>query len=56
MSKHLDRAGAKAAIEKVRQDMAAQHPDNLPRLEQLDSHLATAAMVVDHLFDEADRG
>lgn len=36
--------------------MKKTHPDNTPRLEQLDAHVATVAMVVDHLFDEAETG
>ena len=29
--------------------------DPSPRLEQLDAHLATVGMVIDHLFEERDR-
>jgi hypothetical protein len=52
----MDRTKALAQLEAVKTAMHEQHPTNPARLEQLDSHLATAAMAVEHLFDEADRG
>jgi len=46
---------AKAQLDGIRAAMHEQYPDNTARLEQLDAHIATVAMVVDHLFDEAER-
>jgi hypothetical protein len=52
----MNRAAAQEALEGVRAAMHDQHPGNGARLEQLDSHMATVAMLVDHLYDEAARG
>lgn len=51
----LTRANAHALLKDLTTEMHDQHPDNRARLEQLDAHVATVAMVVDHLFDEAAR-
>ena len=51
----MTRDQALAALDKVKAAMHEQYPDNTARLEQLDAHIATVAMVVDHLFDEAER-
>ncbi len=52
----MTREEAQATLAGVGAAMHDQHPDNRARLDQLDSHLATVAMVVGHLFDEAARG
>jgi hypothetical protein len=44
------------ALAGVKQSMHDQFPDARARLEQLDAHMATVAMVVDHIHDEAERG
>jgi len=53
----MTRDQAQAALSKVQAAMHEQFadPDSQPRLAQLDSHIATVAMVVDHLYDEAER-
>lgn len=51
----MTRAEVLAALDEVRQAMHDQFPDNAARLGQLDSHIATVAMVVDHLHDEDAR-
>jgi hypothetical protein len=50
----VDREDAQAALASVGQAMTAHHAAQPDRLEQLLSHLATARMVVDHLFDHAE--
>jgi hypothetical protein len=45
----------KAALEAVRQELHSQFPRETDRLQQLDHHVATVAMVIDHLHDEAPR-
>jgi hypothetical protein len=42
-------------LDAVRRDAHDAFPDNAGRLEQLDSHLATVAMVIEHMADEAGR-
>lgn len=54
--KGMSRDDAKIALDDIRTAMHDQHPDNRARLDQLDSHLATVAMVIDHLYEEAARG
>lgn len=51
----MTREEALAALDEVRAAMHDQHPDNPDRLHQLDHHLTTAAMVVEHLDDERAR-
>ena len=46
---------AKAALDKVQAAMHEQFPGAVERLAQLDSHLATVDMTVEHLFDEHER-
>lgn len=50
----MTRAEALAALAKVGKAMHTQFPD-APRLEHLDNHLATVAMVVAHIYDESNR-
>ena len=54
-AKRVSLTEAQAALARVSDAMHAQFSTNTARLNQLDSHMATVAMVVDHLFDEADR-
>jgi hypothetical protein len=42
-------------LKALSEKMSALFPKNTGRLEQLNSHLQTAAMVVEHLFDEQAR-
>lgn len=49
----MDRAAAHAALQGVADTLAAQHADQPDRLHQLLSHIATARMAIDHLFDHA---
>lgn len=51
----MTRAKMQAALESVKAAMHTQFPEHRERLEQLDDHLATVAMVVDHIHDEAAR-
>ncbi len=44
-----------ARLDAIRQEAHDTFPDNRGRLEQLDSHLATVAMVIEHMADEAGR-
>lgn len=44
-----------AVLREVGEQMHTQHPEARARLEQLDSHLSTVVMVVEHIFDEAVR-
>jgi len=48
---------AQATLDKLKTTMHSQfdYPGSSDRLAQLDSHVATVAMVIDHLFDEAQR-
>ncbi len=41
-------------LEGIRQEVHRQHPHS-PRLNDLDAHVATVAMVVEHVFDETQR-
>lgn len=50
----LDREEALELLDRVKTAMHEQH-DNPARLEQLDAHVATVAMVVEHLYDETER-
>ena len=50
----MTREQAHKALDGVAEAMAAQHSDQPDRLHQLTSHLATAHMAVDHLFDHAE--
>jgi len=53
----LTREQAKAALEKVADDLAEQFTDRTSedRLAQVRFHLDTTAMAVDHLFEEHER-
>lgn len=46
---------ATARLNEVVDAMKNQFPRNVARLEQLEHHLTTAAMAVEHLFDEQAR-
>jgi hypothetical protein len=50
----MTRDEALKALEDVADAMHSQHDDDRGRLSQLDSHIATAQMVIGHLFDDAD--
>lgn len=52
----MDREEAHAALDEVGSAMRERHSGGTQadRLAQLDSHLSTAHMVVDHLFDHAE--
>lgn len=52
----MDRVEAQKHLNALVTGMKKAHPDSTARLEQLDAHVATVAMVVDHLFDEAETG
>jgi len=51
----MTRDEALTALAEVQAAMHEQHADNPDRLHQLDHHINTAAMVVEHLDDEANR-
>jgi hypothetical protein len=52
----LTREQAHAQLDKLRDGLADQHADADPaRLQQLDSHARTIHMVVDQLYDDADK-
>jgi len=42
------------ALAEVRDAVHSEHPD-APRLGDLDAHLATVEMTVEHIYDEAAR-
>ncbi len=48
---------AQATLDKLKTAMHNQfdYPGSAERLAQFDSHLATVAMVIDHIFDEAGK-
>lgn len=50
----MTREEAREALQGVADAMSSQHADQVQRLDQLTSHLATARMAVDHLFDHAE--
>ena len=50
----MTRDEAKQKLDEIADAMTAQHAGQDDRLHQLTSHLATAAMAVDHLFDHAE--
>lgn len=50
----MTREEAHEALDGVAEAMAGQHGDQGDRLHQLASHLSTAGMAVDHLFDHAE--
>jgi len=50
----MTREEAHKALDGVAEAMTAQHGGQPDRLGQLTSHLATAGMAVDHLFDQAE--
>lgn len=52
----MDREEAHGALDEVGSAMRERHGSGTQadRLAQLDSHLSTAHMVVDHLFDHAE--
>jgi hypothetical protein len=51
------REQAQAMLAKLGDTMHTQHAGATPeRLVQLDSHLATVAMIIDQLYDAAERG
>jgi hypothetical protein len=45
----------KALLDEISDEMHNRFPNQGARLEQLDAHLATVAMVIDHLRDEEVR-
>lgn len=49
------RESVSKAVRDIGEQLHMQHPEAVARLEQLDAHLATVAMVVDHIYDEAER-
>lgn len=51
----MTREDMHAALADVKTALHEQFPDAAVRLDQFDSHLATVAMVVDHIHDEAER-
>lgn len=51
----MTREQALAALEQVKVGMHETFPAATDRLAQLDAHLATVAMVVEHIDDEAAR-
>ena len=51
----MTRGEAHEALDSVAEAMAVLHAGQADRLEQLVSHLATAGMAVDHLFDHAEK-
>jgi len=48
----MDRTEIQAALRQIGEAMHDQFPGARERLAQLDSHLATVAMVVDHTYEE----
>lgn len=50
----MTRDEAHQRLDEVGAEMRAQHAGQPERLHQLESHLATAVMAVDHLFDAAE--
>lgn len=46
---------AVATLDEIKKAMSELFPKNLARLHQLNHHLSTAAMAVEHLFDEQAR-
>lgn len=51
----LSRDDAKQQLKAISKELHRKFPEATDRLHQLDSHLATVAMVVDHIHDEAAR-
>jgi len=51
----MDVAQAWRILADLRDNIARQFPNSRGRLEQLDSHLSTVAMVVGLIFEEAER-
>jgi hypothetical protein len=51
----MSREDAQSSLDELCRAMHQQHADNAARLSQLDAHAATLAMVVDHLYDEAEK-
>lgn len=51
----MDRDAALALLDDLKTDLHDRFPGADARLAQLDGHLATVAMVVNHLFDEDER-
>lgn len=51
----MDLEAIVAALDDVKTAMHEQFPDAAARLAQLDSHLATVVMVVEHIHEEAAR-
>ena len=45
----------KAQLDKLGAELHQRYPDHPDRLAQLDAHLATVAMVIEHLADEEVR-
>ncbi len=50
----MTRADAQACLDELAEAIREQFPAS-QRRDQFDHHLATVAMVVGHLFEEADR-
>ena len=46
---------ALSKLHEVKASMHKQFPKNVGRLAQLDHHIDTAVMAVEHLFDEQER-
>lgn len=46
---------ALSKLDEVKASMHKQFPKNVGRLGQLDHHIDTAVMAVEHLFDEQER-
>lgn len=51
----MDREQALKALSDVAAGMHEAFPDATDRLAQLAAHIATAAMVIEHIFDESAR-
>jgi hypothetical protein len=51
----MSREDAQSSLDELCRAMHQQHADNAARLSQLDAHAATLAMIVDHLYDEAEK-
>lgn len=51
----IDAADLTSRLDAIKADAHTAYADNPDRLAQLDSHLATVAMVIEHMADEAGR-
>ncbi len=50
----MTREEAHKTLGEVAEAMGAQHAGQADRLHQMDSHLSTARMAIDHLFDASE--